>query len=230
MTITPAAAPLRLYYVDDSGDGRRLVSFAALGIDLAHTADAQATWLGFRAELAADARLLIPATAPLHSHELAGVRGRYVHRARSSDREQHRRHSREVILRGLHTVARLTGVRVRAVYRETDDYAHDRPGLYAALLRQIQAELAATGHHGVLIVDGDGTEDSLRRAHRNLPDDGRRIIGDPLFLPARENHLLQAADIVAYAAHQNVAKQENRRFMWDWFGAVLPGADGPRAL
>lgn len=230
MTITTAAAPLRLYYVDDSGDGRKIVAFAALGVDLDHSDDAMRQWLAFRAELSADARLLIPTTAPLHAEELAGVRGRHVHRARTADRELHRRHTREVILRGLHTVARFTGVRVRAVYRETDDYARDRPDLYAALLRQIDAELAATGRHGVLIVDGDGTEAALRRAHRSLSEAGRRIVGDPLFVPARENHLLQAADLVAYSAFQNIAKRENRRFMWDWFGEVLPGADGPRAL
>ncbi|MBZ9642970.1 DUF3800 domain-containing protein [Streptomyces sp. PSKA30] len=230
MTITAAAAPLRLYYVDDSGDGRKLVAFAALGIDLMHSAAAMHSWLSFRAELASDARLLIPASAALHSQELAGARGRHVHRSRSTDRELHLRHSREVILRGLRTVSRITGARVRAVYRETDDYARDRPDLYAALLRHVNAELTATGHHGIMIVDGDGTEASLRHAHQRLPERERRVLGDPLFLPARQNHLLQAADMVAYAAFQNVAKQENRRFMWDWFGSVLPGADGPRAL
>ncbi|POX56354.1 hypothetical protein C3489_04655 [Streptomyces sp. Ru71] len=230
MTITAAAAPLRLYFVDDSGDGRAIVSFAALGLDLPQTSGALAHWLAFRAELAADARLLIPATAALHSHELAGGRGRHIHHSRSTDRDLHRRHAREVILRGLRAVSGFPGVRVRAVYRETDDYARDRPDLYAALLAQISEELATTGHHGVVIVDGDGTETALRHAHRRLPDPGRRVVGDPVFLAARTSQLLQAADMVAYAAFQTVAKRENRRFMWDWFGSVLPGADGPRAL
>lgn len=225
-----SVAPLRLYFIDDSGDSRTIAAFGALGIDIAHSNDAMRHWLGFRAELAADARLLIPQSAALHSHKLVGARGRFVHLSRSSDPDLHRQHTREVILRGLHTVARIPGARVRTVYRETDNYGRDRPALYEALLQDINADLAATGHYGLLIVDGNGTEVALRRAHQRLPERERRVIGDPLFLPSPDSHLLQAADMIAYAAFQSIAKQESRRFMWDWFGSALPGADGPRAL
>ncbi|WP_175407669.1 DUF3800 domain-containing protein [Streptomyces sp. TRM64462] len=229
MAAEHSAAPLRLYFVDDGGD-RTTPFFASLGIDLSHADTARRHWQDFRAELAADARLEIPAASSLHAVDLAGARGRHVHRSRSTDRATHRRHTQEVILRGLRNIAAMPGARVRAVYRETDDYGRDRPALYAALLRQLNAELAGSRVHGVVIVDGDGTDGALRRAHRALPDEGRYIVGDPVFQPARELPLLQAADLLAYAAYQSVAKRSSREFMWHWFGAALPGAHGPSAL
>ncbi|MFI6516556.1 DUF3800 domain-containing protein [Spirillospora sp. NPDC050679] len=230
MAAENSAAPLRLYFVDDGGDARTTVVFASLGIDLPHIDAAKRHWLDFRAELAADARLGIPADSPLHSVKLAGARGRYSHRSRSSSRATHRQHSQEVILRGLQATAAMTGVRIRAVYRETDNYGRDRPALYAALLSQLNAELAASGTYGVVIFDGDGTEGALRRAHRALPDERRHILGDPVFRPARHLDLLQAADMLAYSAYQSIAKQPSRAFMWHWFGATFPGAHGPSAL
>ncbi|WP_338695861.1 DUF3800 domain-containing protein [Streptomyces sp. Q6] len=230
MAAENSAAPLRLYFVDDGGDARTTAVFASLGIDLPHIDTAMRHWLDFRAELAADARLEIPANSSLHSVKLAGTRGRHIHRSRSTDRATHQRHSQEVILRGLRATATMAGARVRAVYRETDNYGRDRPALYAALLSRLNAELAASGTHGVVILDGDGTEGSLRRAHRALPDAGRHIIGDPVFRPARNLDLLQAADMLAYSAYQSIAKQPSRAFMWHWFGTTFPGAHGPSAM
>jgi hypothetical protein len=230
MAAENSAAPLRLYFVDDGGDARTTACFASLGIDLSHANGANQRWRDLRAELHADARLEIPADSSLHSVKLAGARGQHIHRSRSTDRVRHRQHCQEVILRGLRTIAGMPGARVRAVYRETDDYGRDRPALYAVLLRRLNAELAQQGIHGVIIVDGDGTEHALRRAHRDLPEAGRRIIGDPIFRPARELDLLQAADMLAYAAYQSIAKRPSREFMWHWFGSTFPGAHGPSAL
>lgn len=225
-----SAAPLRLYFVDDGGDARTTACFASLGVDLGHVHVAEQRWRDLRAELYADARLEIPADSSLHSVDLAGARGRHVHRSRSTDRATHRQHCQEVILRGLRTIASMPGVRVRAVYRETNNYGRDRPALYAALLHELNRELAASGTHGVVIVDGDGTESALRRAHQALPDEGRHILGDPVFRPARELHLLQAADMLAYSSYQSIAKSESRAFMWHWFGSTFPGSHGPSAL
>jgi hypothetical protein len=230
MAADNSAAPLRLYFVDDGGDARTTTCFAALGIDLSHASAANQQWRNLRADLFADARLEIPVDSPLHSVKLAGARGRYVHRSRSTDRVTHRKHCQEVILRGLQTIADMPGARVRAVYRETDDYGRDRPALYGALLRRLNAELAQQETYGVVIVDGDGTEDALRRAHHDLPEAERHIIGDPIFRPAHELDLLQAADMLAYAAYQSIAKRPSREFMWHWFGSTLPGAHGPSAL
>ncbi|MFE3788903.1 DUF3800 domain-containing protein [Streptomyces goshikiensis] len=230
MAAENSAAPLRLYFVDDGGDARTTACFASLGIDLAHADAAAQRWREFRDELDADARLEIPVESSLHAVKLAGARGRHVHRSRSTDRVMHRQHCQEVILRGLRTIAAIPGTRVRAVYRETENYGRDRPALYAALLQQLNLELATSGAHGVVIIDGDGTEGALRRAHRALPDEGRHIIGDPVFRPARDLDLLQAADMLVYSAYQSIAKRQSRAFMWHWFGATFPGAHGPSAV
>lgn len=222
------ATPHRYYKIDDGGDGCNCIHFAALGIDRPHRAAAERLWREFREELAVDARLLIPVSTALHAVELAGPRGRF-HRSRSSSPEFHRRHTQEVILRGLRVIATFPGVRVHAVYRETNDYARDRPALFAALAHDLNAELAEDGAYGRLIVDGDGTEAALREAYRTLPPKGRYLVGDPVFEPARTRDLLQAADFLAYSAYQAVAKRESRRFMWHWFAETFPDADGPRA-
>ncbi|MEU9048619.1 DUF3800 domain-containing protein [Kitasatospora sp. NPDC048343] len=228
--ILSVGAPLWVYYVDDSGDGRTIAVFGALAFDLARHGEAMRDWLRFRAELAADPRLLIPEDALLHCEHLAGARGRHLHLSRSTDRETHRRHCQEVILRGLETIAKLPGVSVCAAYRRTNDYARDRPALFAAFLARINAELATAGAYGIAVVDGKDTDHALSRAYRQLSEHGRRIIAAPLFFPAREVDLLQAADKVAYSTYQSIAQRENRRFMWDWAPRTLPWRDGPWAL
>lgn len=225
-----ALAALRIYYVDDSGDGRSSAVFGALGIDLEHHDRAERTWRRFRTALAVDQRLLIPAHHPLHAVELIAARGRYVHRSRSTDRREHRRHSAEVVLRGLGIFAGLPGVRTMVVHRRTSDYGRDRPLLYRRLLSRIQADLVASDRFGVVVIDGDGTESALRRAHRELPDDDRRLLGDPMFQSARQVGLLQAADFLAHLGFQNVAQKESHHFCWKWLLDAAPEVDGPLEL
>ncbi|MCF3181212.1 hypothetical protein IPZ70_14895 [Streptomyces polychromogenes] len=224
-----SATPQRDHFVDDGGDGKSSIHFAGLGIDRVYGPVAERLWGEFREELAADARYLIPASSPLHAVDLAGARGAYAHRSRSTRRADHRRHMREAIRRGLHVIAAIPAVRVHCVYRETVDYGRDRPALYTAFVRDLNAELAEDGMYGRLIVDGDGTESALRDAHRALPAKGRHLVGDPVFEPARTRDLLQAADLLAYAAYQAVAKKESHAFMWHWFAEAFPDADGPSA-
>ena len=223
-----AGAPLRIYYVDDSGDGRTVILFAALCLDIATHGEASRDWMRFRDELSRDPRLQIPADAPLHSEALVGARGRHLSQSRSRDRATHRLHCREVIRRGLETIARLPGVGVRAAYRRTSDYARDRPAVFAELLTRIDSELAAERAYGVMVVDGDGSEHALRRAHQVLPTHGPRMLRDPLFLSAQSTPLLQAADLLAYSTYQTIADQENRQFMHGW-SRILPWGDGPWA-
>ncbi|WP_370412677.1 DUF3800 domain-containing protein [Streptomyces fradiae] len=226
--ISRNSAP-RLYAIDDGGDGRSLVSFARLRIELPHLSAATRIWQTFRHELAADTRLLIPAHAPLHSVDLARARGRHLHRSRSSDKAAHQRHSREVILRGLRAIATMPGADVHVVYRRTQRYGHDRPDLFAALLAQIEQELTEAGTRGMVVVDGDGTERQLAQALHRLPDRGRRIVGGVRFRRSQEYGLLQAADMIAYSAHQAVAKRDAGIEMAHWFGATFPGTCGPSA-
>ncbi|MEU7068545.1 DUF3800 domain-containing protein [Streptomyces narbonensis] len=227
--MSPGNRAARLYAIDDGGDGRSLVSFASLSLELPLLRAARHIWQGFRSQLAADPRLLIPTHAQLHAVDLARARGPHLHVSRSTDRSVHKRNTREVILRGLHTIADMPSGRVRVVYRRTERYGQDRPDLFAVLLAEIDAELAEAGTRGIVFVDGNGTERALADALRRLPDGGRRIAGGIRFRRARDHDLLQAADMIAYSAHQAVAKRDAGIEMAHWFGAALPHAEGPSA-
>jgi hypothetical protein len=233
MATQESAAPLRIIFADDAGDSRTIAAFASLSVHLDDMEAAKKDLLRFRSAVEGDPDLGIPIDASLHAQDLAAGRGRHVYRPGLPDREAreaHLAHCRGVIRRGLETVAGIPGVRVTAVYRETDDYGRDRPALQRAWLARVNTELAASDEYGVVIVDGDGTETALIDAYHDLPERNRRIKGVPLFESARINYFLQAADLLAYAAYQSVAKRPERAFMWDWFGAALPWADGPCAL
>ncbi|MBL1091993.1 MULTISPECIES: hypothetical protein [Streptomyces] len=231
MATKESAAPLRIIYGDDAGDARTITAFASLSVHLDDLAAAKQELLRFRASLEEDPALRLPIHASLHAQDLAAGRGRHLYRAglTGADREAHLAACRGVIRRGLETVAAVPGARVTAVYRETDDYGRDRPALQRAWLTRVNADLAAADEYGVVIVDGDGTDTCLVDAYHALPERDRRIVGVPLFESARINYFLQAADLLAYAAYQSVAKRPEREFLWDWFGATLPWADGPTA-
>ncbi|MGG2465909.1 DUF3800 domain-containing protein [Streptomyces sp. RGM 3693] len=231
MATSDSAAPVRLVYVDDGGDARTLTAFAALSLRLDELEAAKRALMSFRATLETD--LGIPVDASLHAQDLVAGRGRHVYRPDlpgPAARAAHLTNCRAVIHRQLQVIAELPGAQVTAVHRATDDYGRDRPALYRAWLARTNARLAASGEHAVVVLDGDGSERALIRAHRELPDADRRIQGDPVFLSARLNYFLQAADVLAFAAYQSVAKRPERAFMHDWFGTALPTADGPGAL
>ncbi|MFI6768771.1 DUF3800 domain-containing protein [Streptomyces sp. NPDC050355] len=232
MATQESAAPLRIIFADDAGDSRTIAAFASLSVHLDDLEAAKKDLLRFRSALEDDPDPGIPIDASLHAQDLAAGRGRHVYRPGllGGARDAHLAHCRGVIRRGLEAVAGIPRARVTAVYRETDDYGRDRPALQRAWLARINAELAASDEYGVVMVDGDGTEVSLIDAYHDLPERDRRIKGVPLFASARINYFLQAADLLAYAAYQSVAKRPEREFMWDWFGAALPWADGPCAL
>ncbi|MFF2352303.1 DUF3800 domain-containing protein [Kitasatospora sp. NPDC058115] len=215
--------------MDDSGDGRSLVVFAALGVPDTQFDAATAAWTRFRQGLPVDVGLRIPDDAPLHSEELIGARGRAAFVSRTSDRETHRDRCRQVVRHGLLALGSLPLVSVHVAYRRTDDYRSDRPALFTEFLAQLNADLADAGEYGRVIVDGNGTDGASRNALRRLPSEDLRI-RDLSFAPARHHHLLQAADMVAYAAFQDIAKAEAKRFMWGWSAPVFRSGPGPRAL
>ncbi|MEE4424837.1 MULTISPECIES: hypothetical protein [Streptomyces] len=231
MATKKSAAPLRIIYGDDAGDARTITAFASLSVHLDDLEAAKGELLRFRASLEEDPALQLPIHASLHAQDLAAGRGRHLYRPglTGAAREAHLAACRGVIRRGLEAVAAIPRARVTAVHRETDDYGRDRPALQRAWLHRINAELAAADEYGVVVVDGDGTDTCLVDAYHDLPGRDRRIVGVPLFESARINYFLQAADLLAYAAYQSVAKRPEREFLWGSFGAALPWADGPTA-
>ncbi|MFI2609891.1 DUF3800 domain-containing protein [Kitasatospora sp. NPDC018619] len=221
MTATvDASAPVRLIFVDDSGDSRTVPFFAGIEVPQSRLGSVMGAWAGFRAGLASEVGLRIPKDAPLHANELVAGRGRAAFQARDSHHATHLDRCREVVRHGLMAVGAMPDVTVSVVYRFTEAYKHGRPALFEAFMAKINARLAAAGEYGVVIVDGNGTDATLRTGLRRIPPADLRI-RELRFTPAREHDLLQAADLVAYAAYQDVAKREERRFMWGWSALAL---------
>ncbi|GGU28530.1 hypothetical protein [Streptomyces lavendofoliae] len=159
--------------------------------------------------------------------DLVAGRGRLLHPGSGrAPTEQQMNEAANIVLQGLEALAQVPGLAVGAVYR----HGATREDLYADLVETVNDQHAAAGSSCQFIVDGNGTEKVLRAAHHRLPADRRHVLGDPLLLPARRLPLLQAADFVAHAAFQSVARRPRRAFMWDWYPRVFPQAGAPRHL
>lgn len=96
---------------------------------------------------------------------------------------------------------------------------------------QIDGLLFAHGQHGLVVLDGESPE--LRTLHGELDSATRRLVEDPWKRDAHESQWLQAADFVAYAAYQQIARRPDRAFMWEWYERQLherivgENAEGP---
>ncbi|WP_063804416.1 DUF3800 domain-containing protein [Streptomyces roseifaciens] len=217
----------RIVYVDDSGNARDVAALGWIEIDVRSWNAAMSAWKRFRTQLYEDEKTRIPVDYEFHSVNFIPGRG---NPSLLESWNRQKRHRGRVALGALDAIAQMPGTRAGAVYRETRNYAHDRVDLYRAWLHRLNEELGATDSHALVVVDGDGTEHAYRRVHRELPEATRRIVEDSLFQPAKDSHLLQCADIVAYTAFQSVVRAPGKRFMWDWFRSRLPLAQGPTAL
>lgn len=67
----------------------------------------------------------------------------------------------------------------------------------------------------------DGDDNRLRAVHRTLDLDTRLVIEDSWHEDSAESQFLQIADFIVHAAFQHIARQESRRFMWDWYPQQL---------
>ncbi|MER6220935.1 DUF3800 domain-containing protein [Streptomyces sp900105755] len=230
MTIAPL--PPSIYFVDDSGDSRQLALLGWLRVDLGHSSGPIGHWQAFRSELHADPYLDIRPGDRLHAVSLAGGRGRPVYGVPRPPGTSPKQPYREVIRRALTTIGSMPAVTVGSAYRMAEpgrQFGHVKQELYETWVQRINAAHATAETHAFVIFDGNGTETGLRRAHRRLPGP-RHMIGDPCLIPARHNPLLQAADQIAYTAYQQLARQPQRRFMWDWLKELIPHAEGPLQL
>ncbi|WP_329359091.1 DUF3800 domain-containing protein [Streptomyces sp. NBC_01483] len=224
--LAPTRPPLpdSLYFVDDSGNSNTSV-FGFLRVpQVDGWSTAEAAWTTFLKELQLNPYITYAPDYPLHAVDLVAGRGRLLHPVGgAAPTKRQRTEAANIVLQGLRTLARVPGLAAGAVYRR----GATREDLYADLVNIINNLHAAAGSSCQFIVDGNGTERVLRAAHRRLPADRRHVLGDPLLVPARQIPLLQAADFVAYTAHQSVVRIPSRAFMWDWYRQVFPEASAP---
>ncbi|GAA1196252.1 hypothetical protein F4556_004699 [Kitasatospora gansuensis] len=234
MTITPQ--PSSVYFVDDSGDSRKLAVLGWVEVDLDSSPSGLDTvlsgWQTFRAELQADPYLNILPSDGLHAVDLAAGRGRPVYGVVRPLGSSAKQPYRDVIRRALVAIDSLVGVRVGSAYRvgePGDSFGRTKQDLYEALVQHLNDRHAAAGTYASVVFDGNGTESGLRGAHRRLRGP-RHIIGGPHLIPARDHDLLQMADLVAYVAFQELTRDERRRFLWDLLTGLIREAEGPLRL
>jgi hypothetical protein len=212
-----------LFYVDDSGD-ERLTTFSAIGIPADGWNEALARWLAWRRRLRDEHG--VDVQFRLHATEWVAGRGRPANDPRSVlNRSKPARW--HVYMAALDVLAAMPDLTIHTVARA----GADRAAAYRVLMRRIERFLASREQNGLVVLDGDSSE--LRTLHGELDPASRRIVEDPWKRDARESQWLQAADFVAFAAYQHIARRPDRAFMWEWYERCLgnclvdANAEGP---
>ncbi|MBJ6613940.1 DUF3800 domain-containing protein [Streptomyces sp. I4(2020)] len=220
----------RIFYLDDSGTvDTGFIVYGWLEIDIVYWSRALRCWLDFRKKLYRDTG--IPADFEIHSTKFINGRDRPSTDAGWNRSKENRR---VVAQQALAQLAYMPSARAGAVYRCTDKkgaaYGDERAAVYTATLHYLDRQLAGAGDHGIIVMDGDGSDLSYQREHRKLKLATRHIVEDPWFAASDTNQPVQVADLLAYTAYQATLKHAGKKFMWDWWGRHLPAADAPLHL
>ncbi|MFE9455742.1 DUF3800 domain-containing protein [Streptomyces californicus] len=217
----------RLFYLDDSGSvDTGLIVYGWFETDIVHWSKALRCWLDFRKKLYRETG--IPADFEIHATRFVNGRDRP-----SADPKWNRfKGNRQVVAQeALAVLAPMPGARTGAAFRRTDKkgpaYSQERAAVYEATLRRLDRQLAAAGDHGIIVMDGDGSDPSYQREHRKLKLATRHIVEDPWFAASDSNQPVQIADLLAYTAYQSILRHQGKRFMWDWWSQYLPSAGTP---
>jgi hypothetical protein len=211
---------VKLFYVDDSGSeksGLAVLGWIELDIlDWSSTLERVLDWRRGLAEAHG-----IPKSHELHAVKFVNGRG-----SPGSDEQWNRvkRYRQEIAQDFFGNMATWPGVTIRGLTRKTNERRHGyqraREAAYTHFVTYAEASLQQTGAHGVVFIDGDGTQSMYRRAHRRLNLATRRIVEDPAFQHSHGSHLIQVADFVAYALFQREVQNPAKDFSWDWFDAA----------
>jgi hypothetical protein len=124
-------------------------------------------------------------------------------RSRGSRRERFR-----IFEKGLQTIGTFSEARVLTTYKPG---RKGKVGLYADLLRFLEAFLERERAHALVMVDGGhDSGGNLHKCHRALEIKTRRVVEDAGLRRSHESHLLQMADWCAYAAFQAIQDLDKR--------------------
>lgn len=201
-------------YLDDSGD-ETLDVYTALLIPTEAWNDTLTRWLTFRKKLYDE--YSIPANFELHATELIQPgKGRpaptvpYGVNSEGSKR-------RLVLELAMATVRSIPDLRVIAKVE-----AHSSPEkCYRSLIKEIDRQMAAEDSWALVVVDGDGTQQYQKTAHRDLKLATRRILEDPWHQGSHLSQLVQMADIASYSVFQAHRLRDSRRLLWGWMRTYL---------
>ncbi len=226
-------APVRMFYVDDSGStDSGFVVYAWVECRADEWRLALRSWLDLRAELFV--KHAIPPAYELHTSAFAGGRGRPSANPQWNLHKRNRSEALEVALARLGATPSLS---IGAVFRITSArgsaFGAERGEVYRRLVAHLDSRLEAAGELGMILMDGDGSETSYYGAHRALKLAHRSVIEDPLFQASHRSQWIQMADLVAWSTYQALRRNPANRYAWDWYDRFLRGCDvngGPLVL
>lgn len=208
-----------MIYTDDSGDNESSL-YTGLLIPVETWSRVKEEWLKFRAWLFDKYR--VPADFEWHTYQWLGVRGEPVTDDPEALINTSKNLRKELAEKAMKQVRRFNDFGTRVVTCETE--GPNKAEAYAAMVNEVDNLLSKQDAYGQIIVDGgaDGRPDrQVRAAHRNLNLSTTRIVEDGWLQPARDNQLVQVADLVAHCAYQAARKKPGRKFMWDWYGTYV---------
>ncbi|GAA1399051.1 DUF3800 domain-containing protein [Luteococcus peritonei] len=222
------ARPTRLFYVDDSGAERSgIATYSWIELTLEQWRPALCQVLDWRDAL--DEAHAIPKQRELHAVEFANGRGNPSLLGDEWNRCKPLR--QQVMDETFACFAGWSWLRGGTVYSRSrltrDAFARERGRVYRELVSLLDARLEAAGEWGILVMDGDGSDQSYVQAHRGLPVRRRALIEDPCFQQSARSQWVQVADLVAYAGYQHLARLPHKRFAWDWYPSLAPAMAAP---
>jgi hypothetical protein len=208
--MTLRSGNLWCYCIDDSGaEDAGILTNSWIAFEAAHATFLMREWRALRHRLRAEYG--VPVTSYLHA---------------SSARVP----AVELVLS---TIGNNPVVRLGTIYRHTDKkgaaFYQEKLAVFGKLITCIDTAVAARGGTAVLFVDGKGSN-RLRQEYQTLRPQGVRTLE---FKPAKKMQLLQAADIVAWTAYQNIAQHHGKELVSAWYDTYLRPRDvhgGPVAV
>ena len=122
------------------------------------------------------------------------------------------------------------GLRLGAVYRsgEPKALAQTRTETYLSLVNRFESELEESNSLAMILMDGDGTDDSYKNTHRSLELSKRHVIEDAIHLDSETSQLVQMADLVAWSANALIDQHPKNGFAQDWYPKYLSERDPER--
>jgi hypothetical protein len=216
--IGPAVTNFEIF-IDDSGVPERdLFVHSALCVPVELKALCADLWRAYRLTLATE--FGIPHDYELHATKLVGGRGR------PGGTNPTKADRLRILQRGLEVIDGLPGVRIATVYVEGRERRKaGREESFGGLLRLLDQDLTASGTTGSLVIDGDGSNLTYGAVHHRLAPE--TMPDTPVLLPADQSHWLQAADLIAFTACQEIGRLPTRTQLWGWYTRYLPKAVGP---
>lgn len=225
----------KLIYIDDSGHPNAgLIVYGWIEFSPDRWSDVLGAWLSHRKSLYRNYE--VPVTKELHMTEYVLGRGRIsINAPRKFLKEDGstlwKDLGGEVAQAGLECMRCTEGLTVGAVYRKgtKESWNSDKEALYSGLIEIFEQSLSQTESYGMIFMDGDGSDKTYQKVHRELSRKKRRIIEDPIHLDSKNSQLMQMADHVAWCANSSIMKVSKHAFAHNWYATYLAERDPFRA-